>query len=338
VTYVAHEDQAALIAQKVLAAVDEPHLVGSIGIGIYPDDGTDAQMLLENANAAMSIAKSQGSNGYAFFKPHLNERAIERRFVESGLRHALGRQEFVLHYEPTIDLYTGAMVGAEALIRWNRPARGMAPLPEFLSAAERSGYGIPIGIWALRDVCRQTRLWQDEGFAPPPISLDMSGIELRFKDFVPTVREILQESGLEPRQLELEVSETALDNDSKSTVTVLRALKEMGVKITLDHFGTGRSSLTQLKNLPLDILKIDSSVVRGLCIDAGDSNIIDAVIGAARSFQLRVAAAGVETRQQFLALQNQGCTEGQGSYFRAPVPAAEFAKLLTGDSCTTTVA
>ncbi len=337
VTLVAHEDQAALIAQKVLAAVDEPQLAGSIGIAIYPDDGTDAETLIKNAGAAMSIAKSQGSNGYAFFKPHLNERAIERRFLESGLRHALDRHEFVVHYEPKIDLYSGAMVGAEALIRWNRPTRGMAPLPEYLSAAERSGHGIPVGIWALRTVCRQARLWLDDHLEPPPISMDMSGNELKAKDFVPMIRELLQESGLEPRQLEIEVTETALEQDLKSTVTVLRALKDMGVQITLDHFGTGRSSLTALRNLPLDNLKIDSSVVRGLCVNAGDSNIVDAVIGAARSFHLRVAAAGVETRAQFLALQNQGCTAGQGGYFRAPAPANEFAKLLTSDSCATTV-
>jgi EAL domain-containing protein (putative c-di-GMP-specific phosphodiesterase class I) len=167
--------------------------------------------------------------------------------------------------------------------------------------------------------------------------MDMSGNELKAKDFVPMIRELLQESGLEPRQLEIEVTETALEQDLKSTVTVLRALKDMGVQITLDHFGTGRSSLTALRNLPLDNLKIDSSVVRGLCVNAGDSNIVDAVIGAARSFHLRVAAAGVETRAQFLALQNQGCTAGQGGYFRAPAPANEFAKLLTSDSCATTV-
>jgi diguanylate cyclase (GGDEF)-like protein len=336
VTHVAHEDQAALIAQKVLATVDETRLIASIGIGIYPDDGMDAETLIKNANFAMSSARNQGSDGYAFCKPHLNERTIERRFVESGLRHALDRHEFVLHYEPRIDLYSGAMVGAEALIRWSRPTRGMAPLPEFMSAAERSGYGIPIGLWALRTVCRQMRLWKDENLEPPPISIDTSGNELKARDFVPNVREILQESGLEPRQLELEVTELALENDLKSTLTVLRSLKDIGVKIALDHFGTGRSSLTHLKNIPLDTLKIDSSVVRGVCINAGDAGIVDAIIGAARSFHVRVTAAGVETREQFLALQNQGCTEGQGSYFRTPAPADEFAKLLKSDSCATT--
>jgi len=338
VSRVTHEDHAAVIAQKVLASVDEPDLVGSVGIGIYPDDGADAERLLENADAAMSVAKSQGMSGYAFFKPHLNERAIERRFLESGLRHALDRHECVLHYEPKIDLCTGAMVGAEALIRWNRPTRGMASLPEFISAAERSGYGIPVGIWTLRNVCRQLRLWRGDNLASPPIAMDMSGNELKAKDFVPNVREILRETGTEPGQLEVEITETALEKDPKSAVKVLRALKDMGVRITLDHFGTGRSSLTQLKNLPLDILKIDSSVIRSLCMSAGNSSFVDAVIGAARSFHLRVAATGVETRMQFLALQGRGCTEGQGSYFGAPAAAPEFAKLITSDSCATTVA
>jgi diguanylate cyclase (GGDEF)-like protein len=328
VTYVAHEDQAALVAQKLLAAVHDPALAANIGICIYPDDGTDGELLITNANFAMSSAKSQGPDGYAFFKPHMNERAIERRFLETGLRHALDRHEFSVHYEPKIDLYTGAMVGAEALIRWNRPTRAMAPLPA----------GIPIGIRTLRHVCRQTRLWQDENRGPPPMSIDTAGTELRAKNFLRHVRESLRDSGLDPGQLEFEVSEIALENDLQATVTVLRCLKDMGIKIALDHFGTGRSSLTHLKSIPLDTLKIDGSVVRGLCSNAGDAGIVDAVVGAARSFHLRVVAEGVETREQFLALQNQGCTEGQGSYFRTPLPADEFAKLLSSDSYATTVA
>ncbi len=328
---VAHEDHAALVAQKILANVADPNLLLSIGICLYPDDGADAETLINNAGLAMSRAKQQGSNGYAFFKPHMNERAIERRFLESRLRHVLESQEFVMHYEPKLDLYSGAMIGAEALIRWRRPARGAAPPADYMSAEERSGYGIPVGISALRNVCRQTRQWQDDNLGPPPISIDASANELRSKDFVQSVREMVQDIGLDPGQLGFEVSEIALEKDLEATASVLRALKDMGVKITLDHFGTGRSSLTYLKNMPLDILKIDGSLVRGLCINSGDANIVDAVIGAARSFHLHVVAEGVETREQFLALQNQGCTEGQGSYFRGPVPADEFAKLLASD-------
>jgi len=332
---VAHEDHAALVAQKILATVDYPSLLASIGICLYPDDGVDAETLIKNASFAMSSAQQQGSNGYAFFKPHMNERAIERRFLESRLRHALEGQEFVMHYEPRLDLYSGAMIGAEAMIRWRRPVRGMAPRAHYMSAEERSSYGIPVGISALRNVCRQTRQWQDENLGPPPISIDASANELRSKDFVHSVREMVQDNGLDPGQLGFEVSEIALEKDLDSTASVLRALKDMGVKITLDHFGTGRSSLTSLKNIPLDILKIDGSLVRGLCVNTGDASIVDAVIGAGRSFHLRVVAEGVETRQQFLALQNQGCTEGQGSYFRGPVSADEFAKLLANDCCAT---
>ncbi len=333
--YVAHEDHAALVAEKILAIVDDPNVLASIGICIYPDDGAAAQTLIKNADLAMAGAQQQGASGYAFFKPHMNERMIERRFLESRLRHALEGQEFVMHYEPKIDLYSGAMIGAEAMIRWQRPARGLAPPTEYMSAEERGGYGIPVGIAALRNVCRQTRQWEDENLGPPPVSIDASANELRSKDFVRSVRDMVRDHALDPGQLEFEVSETALEQDLEATARVLRSLKDMGVKITLDHFGTGRSSLTSLKNIPLDSLKIDGSVVRGLCINSGDANIVDAVIGAARSFHLRVVAEGVETRQQFLALQNQGCTQGQGSYFRGPVPADEFAKLLASDSCAT---
>ena len=335
-TGVTHEKYIAASAQQMLASVGQPHRIGenqvrvtaSIGICVYPDDGTDAEALLENAHAAMLSAKNQGSNCYGFFKSHRNERAFERRCVENDLRNSLDRHEFELHYAPKVDFYTGATVGAEALVRWRRPMRGVALPPEFMSVAKQTGYVIPIGMWALRKVCQQTRNWLEAKLEAIPVSIDISATELRSRDFVQDVRAILHETGLDPRYLEFEVAEIALVKDLQSTSTVLHSLKDMGVQIALDNYGTGTSSLTYLKRVPVDALKIDSSLVRGLCINSSDSDIVDAVISAGRSFHLRVVAEGVETHQQFLSLQKQRCNEGQGGYFGAALPANEFAKFL----------
>jgi diguanylate cyclase (GGDEF)-like protein/PAS domain S-box-containing protein len=343
---VTHAQDAVVSAQKILASLCAPHFIerhnlqitASIGIGVYPDDGIDATTLLRNTSTAMLSAKQQGRNNCVFFKPHLNERAIERRFLESGLRLALERQEFVLYYQPQIDLQTEALVGAEALIRWCRPRRGMVLPSEFMSAAEQSGYIIPIGLWALREACRQAKGWQDARLAPTPVAFNISPIELLSKDFVKCVRSILRDTGLEPHWLELEISEIAVVKDLKATFDVLRALKDMDIRLTLDHFGTGSSSLTDLKRLPIDALRIDRTLVHGLVTSIDDANIVNAVINTGKSFHLSVIADGVDTRGQFLALQNQQCTQGQGRYFREPVPASEFAKLLETTPFTTIVA
>jgi diguanylate cyclase (GGDEF)-like protein len=332
---VAYATDAALSAQKILACLSIPHCIeqhelqitASIGIGVYPDDGADAETLVKNANVAMLCAKEQGCNNYGFFRPHMNEYAIERRFLECGLRHALARKEFVLHYQPRVDLRSEAVVGAEALIRWCRPKRGVVRPSEFMSVAEQSGYIVPIGRWALHEACRQARRWQRAEFAPIPVAVNISAIELRSKGFVEGVRAILQETGLEPAFLELEVTECALMKDWQSAAAALHALKSMGVQLSLDHFGTGSSSLTYLKRFPVDALKIDRSLVRGLCVSADDASMVNAAIGAAKSFHLRVIADGVETRGQVLALRSQQCAEAQGFYFREPVPAHEFATL-----------
>jgi diguanylate cyclase (GGDEF)-like protein/PAS domain S-box-containing protein len=332
-------EDAILSARKILASLSMPHFIeqhnlqitASIGIGVYPDDGTDAATLLKNSGQAMLNVKQQGRNSYGFFKPHMNEHAIERRFLESGLRHALDRQEFVLYYQPQMDLQTKAVVGAEALIRWCRPKRGMALPSEFMTVAEQSGYLIPIGLWVLREACRQARSWLDACLTRIPVAINISAIELLSKGFVESVRAILQDTGLEPYFLELEVTEIALVKNIQATAVVLHALKAMGVQLALDHFGTGASSLTHLKRFPVDALKIDRSLVHGLCTCADDASIVNAVIGTGKSFHLRIIADGVETREQFLALQNRQCTEGQGHYFREPMPAGEFAKLLEAD-------
>jgi len=343
---VAHSADAALSAQKIIMNVGMPHRVDdhdlqitlSVGIGIYPDDGTDAEALVRNADIAMLNAKENGRNNYQFFKPTMNEHAQERQSVEGGLRHAVERGEFVLHYQPKMDLVAETLTGAEALIRWNRPERGIVFPVDFIPIAEQCGYIVPIGRWVLREACRQRRCWLDAHLAAIPIAINISAVELRSNDFVAHVRAILQETGLEPQYLEFELTETAFMQDPQSTIAVLRALRDMGIKLTLDDFGTGYSSLSYLKRFPIDSLKIDKSFVHGLCTDSDDSKLVSAVINLGRSFHLQVIAEGVETRQQFLALQAQDCSEGQGYYFQKPIAADEFAKLLGADLSETVMA
>jgi diguanylate cyclase (GGDEF)-like protein/PAS domain S-box-containing protein len=339
---IAHAEDAALSANKILSALGMAHPVkehhlqisASLGIAVYPDDGADAETLVKNADIAMLNAKESGRNNYQFFKPDMNEHALERQSLESGLRHALEQGEFELYYQPKMGLETEAIIGAEALIRWRPPGRALVLPDKFIPIAEECGYIVPIGRWVLREACRQTRRWLDADLAPWPVAINISAVELRSKDFVHGVRAVLLETGLDPRYLEFELTETALMQDPTSTIAVLHSLKEMGVRLTLDDFGTGYSSLSYLKRFPIDALKIDKSFVQGLCTDAGDANIVSAVINMGKNFGLRVIAEGVETREQFLKLQAQRCTEGQGYYFHAPVAANEFAELLRADSST----
>jgi diguanylate cyclase (GGDEF)-like protein/PAS domain S-box-containing protein len=343
---VAHAEDAALSAQKILNFAATPHRIEehelqitlSIGIGIYPDDGTDAEMLVKNADIAMLNAKDRGRNNYQFFKPTMNEHALERQSIEGSLRHALDRGEFELHYQPKMDLSAETLTGAEALIRWRQPERGLVFPLEFIPIAEQCGYIVPIGRWVLREACRQRRSWLDAHLAPIPIAINISAVELRSNNFVAHVREILRETGLEPRYLEFELTETAFMQDPQSTIAVLRELKDMGIQLTLDDFGTGYSSLSYLKRFPIDSLKIDKSFVQGLCTHSDDSKLVSAVINLGRSFHLQVIAEGVETRDQFLALQAENCAEGQGYYFQRPIPADEFAKLLGADLSATVIA
>ena len=336
---IAHAEDAALSANKILIALGMPHhveehdlqITASMGIGVYPDDGTDAETLVRNADIAMLNAKESGRNNYQFFKPDMNEHALERQSLESGLRHALDRREFVLYFQPKMDLETEAITGAEALIRWRQPGRGIVLPEKFIPIAEQCGYIVPIGRWVLREACRQTQSWLAADLAPMPVAINISAVELRSKDFVQGVRAVLDETGLDARYLEFELTETALMQDPKSAIAVLRSVKDMGVRLTLDDFGTGYSSLSYLKRFPIDALKIDKSFVRGLCTNTDDANIVSAVINMGKSFGLTVIAEGVETREQFLRLQAQQCAEGQGHYFQAPVAASEFAKLLGSD-------
>jgi diguanylate cyclase (GGDEF)-like protein/PAS domain S-box-containing protein len=333
---IAHADDAAISAGRILLALSAPHhidqhelyLTVSVGIAIYPEDGAEPEVLLKNADFAMYDAKESCRNTYKFFKAEMNSRAVERQSLENDLRHAMERQEFVLHYQPKMNLETGAIIGVEALIRWYHPARGLVPPTQFIPIAEDCGFIVPIGRWVLREACRQARAWQDAGLPPMCIAVNISAVELRAGDFVAGVRAILTEMGIEPRYLELELTETFLMQDLESTAAVLRALKDLGVQLALDDFGTGYSSLSYLKRFPIDTLKIDRSFVRDLTTDADDASIVNAVISMGKSLHMQVVAEGIETQEQLAFLQKHGCPEGQGYYFSRPVAAAELVLLL----------
>ena len=334
---VAHAEDAAVCAEKIIQAMDAPHQIGdhdlrltvSIGIATFPEDAADADTMLRNADFAMYQAKYSGRNNYQFYKPEMNAHAIERQSVETDLRQAIERQEFVLNYQPRVDLETGTIVGVEALIRWDRPSRGLMPPAQFIPIAEESGLILPIGRWALDEACRQARAWQDGGFSPISIAINVSAVELRARDFLANVRQILQNSRLEPRFLEIELTETFMMQDWKSAAQILRALKSLGVRIALDDFGTGYSSLSNMRRFPIDTLKIDQSFVRDMTTDTDDASIVGAVIDIGRSLHMRVVAEGIQTRDQLVFLQNRQCPEGQGYYFGPPVPATQFTALLS---------
>jgi diguanylate cyclase (GGDEF)-like protein/PAS domain S-box-containing protein len=327
---------AAATAEKILEALREAHhvdghelhITGSIGIVTYPDDGADAETLLKNADFAMYDAKDSGRDTYQFFKTDMNERAIERQVLEGELRHAIERQQLLLNYQPKIDLVTGGIIGVEALVRWHHPERGIVPPVQFIPIAEECGLIVPIGRWVLREACRQVRAWQAAGLPTIYLAVNISAVELRAPEFVAGVRMVLTESGLNPCLLELELTETFLMLDARSTADVLQELKEIGVQLALDDFGTGYSSLSYLKRFPLDTLKIDRSFVRNITTDADDASIVTAVIGLGRNLHMRVVAEGVETREQLEFLQEHACPVGQGFYFSVPLSAVEFEQLL----------
>jgi diguanylate cyclase (GGDEF)-like protein len=334
--YIEHAKDAMLSAQKVLAALAPPHHIdghelhigASIGISIYPDDGQDAETLIKCADSAMYHAKENGRDNYKFFEQSMNVRAVERQSTEANLRRALERQEFMLHYQPKINLHSGAIVGVEALVRWQHPQRGLLEPAQFVPIAEDSGLILPIGRWVLREACRQARAWQDAGLPPITVAVNTSALEFRAKDFLENVRVTLEESRLEPRYLELELTESALMRDAEATGSVLHALADLGIKLAVDDFGTGYSSLSYLRQFPIDTLKIDQSFVNRMTHNPDDAAIVSAVISMAKALRLRVIAEGVETAEQLAFLLAQHCDEGQGYFFGRTMAAEALATLL----------
>ena len=334
--FIEHAKDAALSAQKILAALELPHHIDgndlyssvSIGISIYPGDGQDAETLIKCADAAMYHAKEQGRNNYKFFEQAMNARAVQRQSIEADLRGALERQEFVLYYQPKTNLRTSKIVGVEALIRWAHPKRGLLQPEQFVSIAEDCGLIVPIGRWVLREACRQARAWQQAGLAPIMVAVNTSTLELRAKDFLENLRATLESTLLEPRYLEIELTESVLMRNAESTGSLLQAISDLGVKLAIDDFGTGYSSLSYLSRFPIDTLKIDQSFVKQITNNPDDANIVIAVINMGKSLRQSVIAEGVETPEQHAFLLAQHCDEGQGYYFGRPVEAAALAALL----------
>jgi diguanylate cyclase (GGDEF)-like protein len=328
-------EHAADRAHELLKAVSVPHYAAghtidvtvSAGVSIYPDDGHEATMLLLAADAAMYQAKERGRNMCQFFTPEMNARAIARQTIEAGLRRALTRQELVLHYQPKISLDSGAVTGVEALVRWRDPNRGLIGPTEFVPIAEDSGLIVPLGRWALREACQQARAWFEAGLRFP-VAVNVSAIELRATDYLEHAREILRETRLDPHYLELELTESVLMQQTRSTVDVLQALRALGVTVAIDDFGTGYSSVTYLRQFPIDVLKVDQSFVHEITAPPDVSPIVSAMISMGRSLGHRVIAEGVETHEQCAFLQAQHCSEGQGFYFSRPLPAEELAASL----------
>ncbi len=331
-----HTEDAAVGAQKIIAALAGPftlaghelHITVSIGISVYPDDGEDAEMLLKTADMALYHAKEQGRDCYQFFKPDLNVRAVERQSIEAGLHSALDKREFELFYQPQMNLKTGAIVGAEALIRWRHPDRGLVEPAQFVPIAEDCGLIKPIGRWVVHEACRQAQAWQDAGLRPIPVSVNISALEFRNKGFLRNVVDILNETSLDPHYLQIELTESVLMANVESTNSVLHALKTLGVQLAIDDFGTGWSSLSYLSQFPIDALKVDKSFVHEITPGSHTAPIVSAVISMGKSLKHRVIAEGVETRDQLTFLQAEGCCEAQGYYLGRPLIAQQLAQVL----------
>jgi diguanylate cyclase (GGDEF)-like protein/PAS domain S-box-containing protein len=331
-----HAADAARSAEKILAALAAPHRVAgmefnitvSMGISVYPNDGEDAESLIRCADTAMYQAKVRGRNNYQFFTGDMNVRAVERQFLESNLRRALERHEFVLHYQPQFNLKSGAITGVEALIRWRHPDRGLIPPAQFVPVAEDCGLMVPIGRWVLEEACRQAQSWADAGLPRVSIAVNISALEIQSKAFLDGVGTTLEETRLIPSRLELELTESVLIPNAGLIGSTLAALKAIGVRLALDDFGTGYSSLSYLGRFPVDALKIDQSFVRDILDDQQDKAIISAVVSMGNALNKRVIAEGVETPGQLAFLQRLRCAEGQGYHFSPAVDAEEFSTLL----------
>jgi len=333
---ISHPEDAATSAKKLLLSLSAPHSIagqdlhvdGSIGISVYPQDGEDAETLIKNADTAMYHAKESGRNNFQFFKADMNLKAVERQTLEGSLRGALERKEFLLHYQPKVNLDTGEITGVEALIRWQQPDRGLVPPSQFVPIAEDCGLIVQIGSWVLREACKQAREWQDTGLPFERVSVNISALEFRDTGFVEGVRTTLRETGLDARHLDLELTEGVLMEHAESTASVLRQLKTMGVRLVVDDFGTGYSSLSYLQQFPIDVLKIDQSFIHRITTDPDDSPIVSAIIDMGKNLKQGVIAEGIETQEQLAFLKARHCVEGQGYLFSQPVPAAQIAHLL----------
>jgi diguanylate cyclase (GGDEF)-like protein/PAS domain S-box-containing protein len=330
-------DSVRQMMEQMLATVSKPWVIDqgefqvscSIGVALHPEDGTEALTLLKHADSAMYRAKDSGRNNFQFFTRELNALMMEQLELETHLRRALERKQFILRYQPRINLATGKIVAAEALIRWRIPQRGTIPPRRFITLAEETGLIVPIGKWVLRTACAQNKAWQDAGLPPIVVCVNVSPRQFRHESLVQTVAEALDSTGLEPRFLELELTESMMMHDAPQIVAMLDELKQLGVQIAVDDFGTGYSSLSYLKRFPVDRLKVDRSFVEHMTSEADDATIVRAIIALGHNLGLKVVAEGVESAQQARALRAYQCDEAQGFLYGRAASARDMPRLLT---------
>ncbi len=329
------------IAERMLAAIAVPfwadehemHITASLGITVFPFDDTDIENLLQNADTAMYRAKESGKNNFQFYTAEMNALIRERMAIENGLRQALARNEFVLHYQPQMDIKTGKMLGVEALVRWAHPEKGLIPPAVFIHVAEESGLIVPLGEWVLRTACQQRKRWQDAGLPHIRMAVNLSVRQFRDPQLAAMVAQVMEDAELEPHcdHLELELTESLLMQDMERSLVTLQKLHQMGICLSIDDFGTGYSSLGYLKRFPIHTLKIDQSFIRDITTDSKDAAIAATIVTLAHNLKLNVIAEGVETVEQLALLRDMQCDQMQGYYFSRPVPAEELEKLLRED-------
>jgi diguanylate cyclase len=334
------QQQISTVAHKMLTALVKPfinvgqefHVTGSIGISIYPTHGEDEQSLMKNADIAMYRAKEEGKNNFQFYSEELNLHSFERLTLESSLRHALERNEFVLHYQPKVMLGTGQITGVEALLRWKHPDLGLVQPAQFITMAEETGLIVPIGKWVLRTACAQNKAWQDQGLPRLSIAVNLSARQFADENLLRDVISILEETGLDPTLLELEITESMLMQNVEKAMATLLSFSDRGIRLAIDDFGTGYSSLSTLKRFPVNTIKVDRSFIRDLPGEPEDKAITEAIIAMARTLSMTVIAEGVETKEQADCLRGQACDEFQGFYFKKALPADELAALMRDPS------